>query len=151
MHTREERRRDIITLVRKQRIRSQAELQRHLAKLGLEANQATLSRDLRDLGVRKGPSGYELPEDRPAGGDPSFDLVHSVREWLESASAVQNQLVLHTPPGGAPPLALAIDHAPLAEPMGTLAGDDTILVICKDPRSAQKLGQKLLEMKGAER
>ncbi len=147
MHTREDRRRDIIALVRKQRIRSQAELQRHLAKLGLKANQATLSRDLRDLGVRKGPSGYELPEDRPV-GDPSFDLVHSIREWLGSASAAQNQLVLRTPPGGASPLALAIDQAPLAESMGTLAGDDTILVICKDAPSARKLGRKLLEMKG---
>ena len=145
--TKERRHRAIQTLVGRQRIRSQEELRRRLDRRGLAVDQGTLSRDLRELGVRKGPEGYELPEELAGGGE----LERAVREWLLSAAAARNQLVLRTPPGGAQPLGLALDHAALDRVLGTIAGDDTILVVCVDDASARRLAKELTGMQGAGR
>jgi transcriptional regulator of arginine metabolism len=126
-------------LVAARPIRSQAELAELLAADGLGANQATLSRDLRELGVAKTPDGYALPG--PAAVD---DLTRTCREWLAGAEAVAHQLVLRTPPGGAQPLAIGLDVAGLPGVAGTIAGDDTVLVICRTPRAAARLARDLL-------
>lgn len=141
------RRQRVLQLIRQRAIKSQAELSQELLKAGIEANQATLSRDLRDLGVVKGKNGYELPSAAPQAQSLQLDaqahLWHSVHTWLLSATPAMNQIVLRTPPGGAQALGLAIDNGELAEVVGTIAGDDTVLVICTNERQAKALARKL--------
>ncbi len=128
----------ILDLVEQGSIRSQAELKRLLEARGYDVNQATLSRDIRELGIAKGPEGYVIPTG--AGGD---ELSRHLAQYLLEAVSAQNQVVLRTPIGGAQPLALALDQAALPECVGTIAGDDTILVICAEASIAQKLATKL--------
>ena len=124
-------------------IPNQETLRVSLAQLGYDVNQATLSRDLRALGVVKGPDGYTMPEAPvvPRLEHSQQALSHALAEWLLEAKTAQNQLVLATPPGGAQALARAIDLAPDSSVVGTLAGDDTILVICPDARAAKQLAR----------
>jgi transcriptional regulator of arginine metabolism len=143
---RDARRRRILTLLDKQRVRSQAELQELLAAAGFPVNQATLSRDLRDLGVVKSKDGYERPEaatQAAASNQFAQELDAAVRTWLVAAEAAQNLVVLRTPAGGAQPLGLALDRAPPAGVLGTIAGDDTVLVICKDAARARGVVRRL--------
>ena len=145
--TRTQRLEAILELVRSGRIRNQAELHDALAGRGLAVNQGSLSRDLRELGVRKGPHGYEPPEGA-AGFGPEAALARAAEQWLVSAVPARNQVVVRTPPGGAQPLALAIDQAQLPESLGTLAGDDTILVISADSKLARGLAGQLRQLGG---
>lgn len=138
----------ILELIGSHWIRSQAELQDLLDGKGIDANQATLSRDLRELGVVKGADGYELPTlTPPSRTNPTSNLETTVELWLTEVVTAGNQVVLKTPPGGAQPLARAIDVANHPLVLGTLGGDDTILVICADGRSANKLAQQLEDMR----
>lgn len=137
--TRRQRHDAIRRLVASRSVRSQAELAELLATEDLGANQATLSRDLRELGIVKGRDGYALP-----GPEALDDLTRACREWLVAAEAVAHQVVLHTPPGGAQPLAVALDASAQRGVVGTLAGDDTVLVICRAPRAAAALSRSLL-------
>jgi transcriptional regulator of arginine metabolism len=139
---RHQRHRAILEIVGSVAVRSQNELAEHLAERDLAVNQATLSRDLRELGLVKGPRGYALPSQLPA-LDP---LTQACEQWLRSAEAVAHQVVLRTPPGGAAPLAIALDDASMDGLVGTLAGDDTILTICRTPRAAQRLVAHLLSL-----
>lgn len=143
----ESRRQRILALLERDRVRSQAELQQQLADAGFEVNQATLSRDLRGLGVVKGKDGYELPNAplSPATAHPS--LWHAVRTWLVDAVPAQNLVVLRTPAGGAPALGLALDRAGLPGLVGTLAGDDTVLAVCASTSQARQLARRLLSGK----
>lgn len=108
----------------------------------MEVNQATLSRDLRELGLVKDSRGYRLPLD-VAVDHPESDLHLAIQRFLIEATPVQHQVLLKTPAGGAQPLARALDLAPPADLLGTLAGDDTILLICADHRRAKKLAKAL--------
>ena len=150
---RQTRRDRILQLVARHRIHSQAELQELLQRAGIEANQATLSRDLRDLTIVKTRDGYRLPE-QPVGA-PSDTLVsslwHAARSWVVRAATAQNLVVVHTPPGGAQPLGLALDRAELGEVVGTIAGDDTVLIVCPTERKAKALQRRLLEQAGEQR
>ncbi|MEM7203097.1 MAG: hypothetical protein AAF628_22745 [Planctomycetota bacterium] len=137
------RRAAILSLLQEQNVRSQAELGDLLAEAGHPVNQTTLSRDLRALGVRKGPAGYELSPDHRGEG-PEAELLHAAASWLQSATPAQNLAVLKTPPSGAQPLALALDRSELDGVVGTVAGDDTVLVICVDARHAGRLCRRLL-------
>ena len=112
---------------------SQQSLVEALGALGVSVTQATLSRDLRDLGAQKGPGGYVLP------GGSNSPLEKALRTWLTSATGAQNQVVLRTPPGGASPLAVELDASGHAEIVGTIAGDDTILIITPSSKSASAL------------
>jgi transcriptional regulator of arginine metabolism len=152
MHTaadsKQRRREAILELLANGTVTSQAELAERLAEREMEVNQATLSRDLRDLRVVKGPEGYRLPLEADAVPTPEGALVRALRDWLESAAAAQNQVVLRTPPGCAQPLAVAIDDARLEVVVGTLAGDDTVLVIAPDARRARSLVAHLRQLAG---
>ncbi|MBJ76076.1 MAG: hypothetical protein CMJ98_03565 [Planctomycetes bacterium] len=134
-------RRDAITeLLQAESVHNHAELAALLEARGHGVNQATLSRDLRDLGVVKGPDGYTLS----GAGSPTPEssgqrLTLAVRQYLSSAVQAQNQVLLRTPPGGAQPLALALDGAGHADLLGTVAGDDTILLIAADGPGATGL------------
>jgi transcriptional regulator of arginine metabolism len=144
--TPEARRERILALLGKARVRNQADLQAQLAAAGCEVNQATLSRDLRQLGVVKGKDGYELPAVPALGpGDAHRSLWHAVHTWLVSATTAQNLVVLRTPAGGAQALGLALDHAELPGVVGTIAGDDTVLAVCKDPGKAKALVRRLAQ------
>jgi transcriptional regulator of arginine metabolism len=140
---RDERRQRILRLLERERLRNQAELQERLAAGGFDVNQATLSRDLRDLGVVKGPDGYELPQATLSPQTAHQSLWHAVHTWLVSATAAQNLVVMRTPAGGASALGLALDHAELAGVVGTIAGDDTVLAVCADAQRARSLVKQL--------
>ncbi len=142
------RRQRIAHFVRAQRVASQQQLQELLAEEGLDVNQATLSRDVRDMGLLKGRDGYEFPAELAvADADERVALYHAVATWLADAAVAQNLLVLKTPPGGAAPLALALDHDRWKGVLGTIAGDDTILVICKHATDARRAMRQLVDLK----
>ncbi len=131
-----ERRAQLTGLLASGRGSSQRALVDALAALGVEVTQATLSRDLRELGAVKGPGGYRLP------GATTDPLQRALGEWLVSATAAQNLVVLKTPPGGAAPLAVVLDAARRPEIVGTVAGDDTIMAILPTSKAARALAEE---------
>ncbi len=145
---RQQRHEVILGLIGSHYVHSQAELRDLLGEKGHGVNQATLSRDLRELGVVKGPEGYELPAASVLGRDNELATLHAtVKQWLQETVVAQNQLLLKTPPGGAQPLAFALDHTDIPLVLGTLAGDDTILVVCATNKDANRLCQRLEAMR----
>ncbi|MER7587355.1 arginine repressor [Micromonospora sp. NPDC127501] len=142
----------IVELIRDRSIRSQTELADLLAADGVGVTQATLSRDLEELGAVKvrggdGPAVYLIPEDgqrplRDAEAAPAR-LVRLLRELLNGVDSSGNIAVLRTPPGAAQYLASALDRAGLPEIVGTIAGDDTILVVAREAVGGAALGDKL--------
>lgn len=133
----------ILKILRTQRVRTQADLADALRKLDVEATQVTLSRDIRELGLVKTPQGYVLPA---SVNPPGPDLTTVVQEFLQDARAAQHTLILKTATGSASPLAEALDQAGWPEIIGTIAGDNTILVITRDPRAAVALRKRLLDL-----
>jgi len=131
-------------------VTSQDELRRKLVRRGFDVTQATVSRDIHEMRLYKGPNGYALPNGVNAAEEDND--MPSVREVLESfglkVKQAQNQLVLITTNGGAQPVALAIDHEDWDEVVGTIAGDDTVLIICPDQKRASQLRGRLEEMIG---
>jgi transcriptional regulator of arginine metabolism len=135
----------VLELVEREPITSQEQLRERLKGRGIEVTQATLSRDIRDLGLVKRASdgAYRRPGlDEPA-GDPLPTLRRAVAEFLRRIEAVQMLVVLRTDPGQAQPLAVALDRARLADVAGTISGDDTILVICRGEREAQAFTRQI--------
>ncbi|MEU4714236.1 arginine repressor [Micromonospora purpureochromogenes] len=142
----------IVELIRDKAVRSQTELADLLASDGIQVTQATLSRDLKELGAvtARGGDGravYVIPEDghwplRDAEAAPAR-LVRLLRDLLNGVDASGNIAVLRTPPGAAHYLASALDRAGLPEIVGTIAGDDTILVVAREAVGGAALGDKL--------
>jgi len=130
----------ILRVIETRRVHTQEELARELAHVGLTATQVTLSRDIRELGLVKTPEGYRQMREEAAG--PSVQAV--VVEFLTDARVAQNLLVLHTQPAHASSLARALDQAAWPEVVGTVAGDDTILVVTADHATAEAVRKKLL-------
>jgi transcriptional regulator of arginine metabolism len=138
----------IVSLLSSQPVRSQTELAGLLAAEGIEATQATLSRDLEELGAVKlrgadgGVGAYIVPEDgspvRGVSGG-TERVARMLGDLLVSTDASGNLAVLRTPPGAAHYLASAIDRAALPYVVGTVAGDDTILVIAREPMTGAEL------------
>jgi transcriptional regulator of arginine metabolism len=142
----------IVELVTQRAVHSQSELATLLAAEGVEVTQATLSRDLDELGAVKlrgvdgGAPVYVIPEDGSpvravAGG--TARLARVLAELLVSADASANLAVLRTPPGAAHFVAGALDRAALADVVGTVAGDDTILVVAREPLTGAELAQRI--------
>ena len=131
-------------------IGSQDELRRRLVKRGFEVTQATLSRDIHELRLFKGPNGYAAPNG--AAIDEDEDALPDTAEMLRSfglrVKQAINQLVLLTINGSAQPVALAIDGEDWPEVVGTIAGDDTVLIICPDQKRATLLRDRLEAMIG---
>jgi transcriptional regulator of arginine metabolism len=126
-------------------VASQDELRRHLGHLGVRVTQATLSRDLRELRLVKTVEGYRpLSAGATEETSPLPALTRALKEFLLDIRPAQNMLVLKTPPSGAQPLAAAVDGEHWKEVAGTLAGDDTVLIISTS-RSACKTIQKRIE------
>lgn len=136
----------ILELVDEGPISSQEELQKLLHRRGFDAGQATLSRDIRELGLVKSAGGYELRgrEAAPETDLPSVDRL--VREFVTSVRAAENLLVTKTSIGSAQPVAAALDGEHWPEAIGTVAGDDTILIVCQDRRAAGRLADRIQGM-----
>jgi transcriptional regulator of arginine metabolism len=135
----------ILELIASEVITSQEGLRTRLRDRGVDATQATLSRDIRDLGLIKQPSDGAY---RPAGAiaapaDERTQLAHAVGEYLRRHDVVSHMLVLRTDAGQAQPLGVALDRAQIPEIVGTIAGDDTILVICRTVEDADAVARRL--------
>ncbi|MBM3783615.1 MAG: ArgR family transcriptional regulator [Acidobacteria bacterium] len=133
----------ILKVIERTPVHTQDELARELKKLGVDATQVTLSRDIRELGLAKTGVGYQHVGDAKPHGP---DLATIVGEFLTDARVAQNQLVLRTSPGNASSLASALDRENWEEVVGTLAGDDTVLVIAPDRAAAETLRRRILAM-----
>lgn len=136
----------ILDLLHRGPVESQEELQGFLAKRGFEAGQATLSRDIRELGLIKTPEGYTAQRKTVSTEPVLPSVARLVREFVVDVRLAQNLLVLKTSVGSAQPVAAAVDAEDWPEVVGTLAGDDTILVISQDNRSAQQLVRRIQGM-----
>ncbi len=136
----------ILELVDGEAITSQEQLRERLRGRGIEATQATLSRDIRDLGLIKraadGAYRRASADGRPR-VDPEVECRTAVDDYLRRHDVVDQLVVLKTDTGQAQPLAVAIDRAGLPEIVGTIAGDDTILVICRSAPDAAGLSKRL--------
>jgi len=131
----------ILKLIRTKRVQTQDDLARELKdSFGIETTQVTLSRDIRELGLLKTTEGYRQVEAAPA----SPDLASIAGELLLDVRAAQNLVVLRTSPGNANALAVALDKQDWPDVVGTIAGDDTILVVAPDAAAAETLSKKLL-------
>ncbi len=137
----------ILEIVDREAISSQEQLRERLRSKGIEATQATLSRDIRDLGLIKRPAdgAYRRAGTAVPAVDPEVECRSAVDDYLRRYDVVDQLVVLKTDAGQAQPLAVAIDRAGLAEIVGTIAGDDTILVICRSAPDAAGLSKRLEE------
>lgn len=139
-------------LVAHSQVANQDELRRKLRRRGFEVTQATLSRDIHEMRLYKGPGGYSLPSTSGNGNHETVDddAPPSVASVLESfglrVRQAMNQVIVATVMGGAQPVAAALDHEGWPEVLGTIAGDDTVLVICPDPRKATDVEARLRTM-----
>jgi transcriptional regulator of arginine metabolism len=135
----------IVDIIHRAPVRSQEQLRRSMRAAGFDVTQATLSRDIRDLGLVKGgvAGAYQAPPLHPRPPRNGQSLLHrAAADYLTRVERVQQLVVLRTGPGQAQLLGVAIDAANLPEVVGTLAGDDTILVIARDARRARDLAKR---------
>ncbi|MDO5710193.1 MAG: arginine repressor [Micrococcales bacterium] len=142
----------VVQILREGGVKSQAELAERLGRRGIRATQATISRDLVELGAQKlrGADGgftYYVPEDAPIAQEPSSAAVRLARlaaELVVAADHSENLLVLHTPPGAAQYLGAALDSALGAKALGTVAGDDTTLTVMRSADLAAEVCARIL-------
>jgi transcriptional regulator of arginine metabolism len=151
----QERHNAIRELVSNSLIQNQDDLRRKLRRRGFAVTQATLSRDLHEMHLFKGPGGYGFPGGNGNGTtgaatEEDDDSPPSVVDVMESfglrSRQAMNQVVIGTVMGGAQPVAAALDHEQWPEIVGTIAGDDTVLVICPDLRRAAEVQAKFRKM-----
>jgi transcriptional regulator of arginine metabolism len=134
----------ILELVSGEPMVTQEEMVRRLTQQGLRVTQATLSRDIKELGLVKTPEGYAAPGTMTEAA-PTPSLPHLLREFVVDVREAQNLLVVKTTAGSAQPVAAALDAESWPELVGTIAGDDTILVISSSSKSCRQLGQRIRE------
>jgi transcriptional regulator of arginine metabolism len=134
----------ILKLIRSQHPHTQEDLAKALRAIGIPATQVTLSRDIRELGLVKTADGYArgVPEGSALGPD----VITLAREFVQDVRVAQNLLVLRTSAGHANSVAVALDQAEWPEVTGTIAGDDTILVVAPDVKTAEGLRAKFLRV-----
>jgi len=132
----------ILKLIRSRSISTQDELARALKDKDIDATQVTLSRDIRELGLVKTAEGYREMERESSSG---LQFSALAAEFLQDVRQAQNQIVLRTAPGHASSVAVALDDEEWPEVVGTIAGDDTILVICPDQHTAKSVRHKLMK------
>jgi transcriptional regulator of arginine metabolism len=139
------RHRAIAELIRNNALSSQEELADRLGSLGFAVTQATVSRDLEQLGAvkvrRAGQLSYALPEQIGDAAAPRLAAVF--RDWVRSVEPAANLVVIKTPPGSAHLVGVALDQSELEEIVGTICGDDTIFIACRGPRDAKALSSRL--------
>jgi transcriptional regulator of arginine metabolism len=143
------RRTQILNLLHTDPAATQEELRRKLARRGIHVTQATVSRDIEELGLVKTRSGYRLPDAAkpPASVQPTLQVV--LKEFLREAGQVANLVVLKTYPGNAHSVAVVLDAQDWPEVVGTVAGDDTIFVATPSAREARQFRKKILALLAA--
>ena len=134
------RRAKVVALVESGVIYSQSDLVKELKKLGFKVTQATASRDLEEIGAVRGSDGYRLQNS----SDDSLARVLTNEQLILSVEASGNLVVVRTPPGGAQLLASNLDHSGLKSIIGTIAGDDTVLVVSRKANGGSDLAKELL-------
>jgi transcriptional regulator of arginine metabolism len=133
----------VLEIIDAEAITSQEQLRKLLIERGIEATQGTLSRDIRDLQlVKRAADGAYSRPGAVSQEDPIEEFEVAVADYLRHHERVEQMIVLRTDVGNAQPLAVAIDRARLAEVAGTIAGDDTILMICRSSGQADALRQR---------
>jgi len=141
----ERRQRAIADLIRGNTLSSQEELADRLGSLGFAVTQATISRDLEQLGAvkvrRAGQLAYALPDRASAGFSPRVASVF--RDWVRSVEPAANLVVIKTPPGSAHLVGVALDNSQIDGIVGTICGDDTIFIACRSEAEAQSLSARL--------
>jgi transcriptional regulator of arginine metabolism len=142
------RQRAVLDVLKHGSIASQEDLQRHLRRRGFKVGQATLSRDIRDLNLSKTPQGYALAQGENGVGAALPPASRLVREFVLDVRSAQNLLVIKTIVGSAQPVAAAMDETDWPELVGTIAGDDTILIVCPDKEQAKMVAGRIEEMMG---
>jgi len=137
------RRSQILKLLRSDPEVTQEELRRKLARHGIQVTQATVSRDLEEMGLVKTRSGYRLPEavEPPAPVQPTLQVI--LKEFLREVNQASNLVVLKTYPGNAHSVAAVLDAQDWAEIVGTVAGDDTVFVATPNAREAAQMRKKI--------
>jgi transcriptional regulator of arginine metabolism len=136
------RRAKVISLVESGVIHSQSDLVKELKKSGYKVTQATASRDLEEIGAVRGSNGYQLA----SSSDDSLARVLTTENLILSVEASGNLAVVRTPPGGAQLLASNLDHSKLKSIIGTIAGDDTVLVVSRKSNGGAELAKELLAL-----
>ena len=140
-------------ILQEQAVSSQVKLVELLKSEGVDVTQATLSRDLEELGAVKvrvpvGDSVYAIPDNPTERVLPVDYLRRVLGEWLVEVSVSNNIVVLKTPPGSAHVVASAVDRAGLSEIIGTVAGDDTVLLVAASDTTGEKVSEKLKNLAG---
>lgn len=133
----------ILDLLGEGPVESQDFLQQRLERKGFEVGQATLSRDIHELKLVKGPDGYQRAGETLGADSVLPSVMHLVRQFVVETRQAQNMLVVKTTVGSAQPVAAALDASQWPEVVGTLAGDDTVLVIATDKNKAQTLARRI--------
>src|SRR6476620_7071876 len=147
-----ERQQAILGLIASHPIASQEDLRQLMGERGWTVTQATLSRDLRDLGVMRAPSEsgarYVLPE--MVGDDDKLSLDSVLPQWFSKIDGVGELIVLHSLPGGAQPIAEAVDSEGWPEVVGTLGGENTVLIVCRSAAARVTLTERITRLANAE-
>lgn len=151
MSNKHQRQQAVLQIIGSHQVASQEDLKQLLAGRGLVVTQATLSRDLRELGVVRAPgedgARYMLPEMVSDEAKPSIDGL--LPQFFSRVDGVSELLVLHTLPGGAQPIAEALDGQGWPEIIGTLGGENTVLIICRSDQARQTLSARIVELANA--
>ena len=142
---RDRRHREILTLLRRRRVASQAEIVTALRRRGVGATQPSVSRDLQELGIVKVGGRYVTPPLRQAPPQELAEASHFVRT---ARPAGPHLVVVLTVVGSAQTVALALDHASFPEVVGTVAGDDTVLVVCAEGTTGTEVASRLAALAG---
>ena len=136
-------------LIREHVLANQEEVAARLSALGFEVTQATVSRDIDQIGAlkvrRNGRIGYALPDQLSGAATPSR-LASVLRDWVRSIDVAATVVVLKTPPGSAHLVGVALDEAALEEMVGNICGDDTIFAPCRSAEDAEALAAKLRDL-----
>jgi len=140
------RHRAILHLIDEGPVESQDSLQQQLERKGFDVGQATLSRDIHELKLVKGPEGYRRAGEGSGGDGVLPSVMHLARQFVVEIRQAQNMLVVKTTVGSAQPVAAALDASHWPEVVGTIAGDDTVLVIASDKKKAQALASRIGEL-----
>ncbi|HLI30016.1 MAG TPA: ArgR family transcriptional regulator [Terriglobia bacterium] len=139
------RRNQILDIIRTKSVYTQTELRRALAQRGIRVTQATVSRDIEDLGLVKTREGYALPGTTESSAPPQPALSVILKEFLREVQQASNLVVVKTHPGNAHTVGVALDSTGWAEVLGTVAGDDTIFLATAGPRQAAQVRKKILQ------
>jgi transcriptional regulator of arginine metabolism len=136
----------ILDLLDEGPVESQDSLQHQLVRKGFGVGQATLSRDIHELKLVKGPEGYRRADESLGAEGVLPSVMHLVHQFVVEIRQAQNLLVIKTTVGSAQPVAAALDASHWPEVVGTIAGDDTVLVIASDTKKAHALARRIREL-----